>query len=64
MAGVGLVLDTRQKDAKAAVREIEREMAEIGHSVGKTDRAGGQVTRPGANVETEDGCEENRTSLR
>jgi hypothetical protein len=40
IAGVGLVLDTRQKDAKAVVRAIEREMSEI---QGQADRAGGQV---------------------
>ena len=41
MAGVGLVLDTRQKDAKAAVRAIEREMSEV---QGQVDKAGGQVS--------------------
>ena len=42
MAGVGLVLDTRSNDAKAVVKSIEREMAEI---QGKADKACGEVRK-------------------
>ena len=40
VAGVGLVLDTRQQDAIAAVKKIEKEMSEM---QGKADQTRGEV---------------------
>ena len=53
MAGVGLVLDTRSNDAKAVVKRIEREMAEI---QGKADKACGEVRKQAESCVWTMGC--------